>query len=56
MKKKCFGYASNSCRPISALDFAYVIANHRTEFQLGKIVSQSAARIQMMSHHMSKPC
>ena len=47
---------SNRCRPISALDLAYVSANHKPEFKSGKTVSQSAASIQMMSHHMSKPC
>ena len=38
-----------------ALDFAYALANHRPELELGKTAGQSAARIQMMSHHMSKP-
>ena len=41
-------------RPSSALDFA--VANHRPELKLGKSVSQSAVRLQMMSHHMSKSC
>ena len=45
----------NRCQPISALDFAYASANHRPQFKSGKSVSQSAARIHMMSYHMSKP-
>ena len=38
------------------MDFAYALANHRPQILLGKSVGQLAARIQMMSHHMSKPC
>ena len=37
-----------------ALDFAYALANHRQEGLLGESPTQSAARIQMMSHYMSK--
>ena len=39
-----------------ALDFAYASANHRPEPKLGERVSQSVARIQMMSLEMSKTC
>ena len=42
--------------PISALDFVYALAKHSSELKFDKGVSQSAARIQMISHHMSKPC
>ena len=45
----------NWCRSISAVDFAYALANYRPELKLDKSVSQSAARFQMLSHHMSKP-
>ena len=38
------------------MDFAYALANHRPQILLGESVGQLAARIQMMSHHMSKPC
>ena len=38
------------------LDFTYALANQRPELKLGKSVTQSAARIQMMSHHKSKAC
>ena len=31
------------------------MANHRPELESGKSVSQSAARIQIMSHHFSRP-
>ena len=41
---------------LRSLDFAYALANHRLKLKLGKSVSQSAARIQMVSHHMSKSC
>ena len=47
---------SNWVRRISVLYFACALANTRLELKLGKSVSQSAGRIQMMSHHMSKPC
>ena len=47
---------SHCCQPISALDFAYALANHRPELILGECVSQSAARLQKITHHMSKPC
>ena len=47
---------SNWWRPINALDFAYASANHRPEPKLGERVRQSAARIRMISHQMSKPC
>ena len=40
----------------SAVDFAYALANHKPEPKLGESVSQSAARFQIMSHHMSRPC
>ena len=43
-------------RTISAIDFVYTSANHRSEPKFGQRVSHSAARIQMMSHQMSKPC
>ena len=46
---------NNDQRPISALDFAYALTNHRQELKFDKAVSQSAARIQMMSHYMTKP-
>ena len=42
--------------PRLALDFAYAFANHRPELKLGRTVSQSATRIEMMSHYMSKAC
>ena len=51
----CQAPKSNLCRPISALDYAYATANHRPELILGRSVSQSAARIWIISHHMSKP-
>ena len=60
MKKQrlraCHAVKSNLCRPISALDYANTLANHRPELNIGKIVTQSAAHIQMMSYHLSKPC
>ena len=46
---------SKGCRTISALHFAYALANHKQELKLGKSASQSAARIQIMNNHMSKP-
>ena len=36
--------------------FAYALTNSRPELISGESVSQSVAHIQMMSHHMSKPC
>ena len=30
----------NFCRPISGLDFAYALANHRSEFKLGRSVNR----------------
>ena len=33
-----------------------ILANHRPEIRSRKSVSKSVPRIQMMSHHMSKPC
>ena len=34
----------------------YALANHIQELKLDQSVSQLAARIQMMTHHMSKDC
>ena len=48
-----YGLKSNRCRPISPEDFAYGLANHKTELKVNKSVSHYAARIQMMSHHMN---
>ena len=39
-----------------ALDLAYALAYHRQERLLGESPSQSAARIQMMTHYRSKAC
>ena len=47
---------SNWCRPISALNFAYTLANHRPELKFDKVDRPWVARIPIMSHHMSKPC
>ena len=48
--------ASNYWWPDSILDFAYTSANHKSEPKLGECVSQSAGRIRMMCHQISKPC
>ena len=45
---------SNLYWPISIWYFAYALANHRPELIKGDSVSESAARIQMMNHHL--PC
>ena len=47
---------SNLYQPIIALDFSYAFAKHRSELKFDKSISQSAVRIQMMSHHMSHSC
>ena len=52
----CHALKSNWSWPISALYFAYALANHRPEVKLDKSISQSATRVHMMSHHMSKTC
>ena len=48
-------HASKGCWPISALDFAYAMANNTPELQLSLCVSETAVSIQMMSHHVIKP-
>ena len=40
---------------MGAITFAYAPANLRPDPKLGELVSQSVARIQMMSHQMSQP-
>ena len=45
---------SNTCQPISTLNLPYSLVNLKPELKLGKSVSQSAARIHMMSHYMNK--
>ena len=54
IKTMCYGLTGP--RFAYALDFACAFANLRPDLKLGKSASHSAARIQMMSHHMSKPC
>ena len=46
-------YQRNWWRPISALEFALVSANHRPEPKWGERVSQWAERIQIMSQFES---